>query len=109
MDRASKVRAATLAALLCGSIVGGMVLQRSGQPNTPKFCDASLPLREISGRTVAVQDKDPHGTTCDGDQTTPGMDTLGIDCNVRSPDGSVLETVASTRQDGTCGTARPAP
>jgi hypothetical protein len=109
MGGTRKLRTTALAALLGASIAGGVVLHRPDQPAAPKFCQASLPIREIEGRTVAIQDKDPDGSECDLAPTNDGMATLGLDCKIRASDGTVLATLKSTRTDGACGTDSPAP
>lgn len=109
MGEARKLRVGILALLLCVAVATGFVRYRTDQPQTTRFCTASLPMREIDGRMVAVQDKDPNGTKCDLDQMGYGMATLGIDCKVRLPDGTVLDTLRSSREDGTCGFDSPAP
>lgn len=77
------------------------------EPAKEKFCTAALPFRMIDGRTLVIQDTDPDGTECEVGETTPGMTTLGTDCEVRSPDGTVIDTLTSLRDDGTCGWDSP--
>ena len=72
------------------------------------FCHPALPIRELNGRTVALQ-TDGTGTVCEVGETVGGMETLGTDCKVRAPDGSVVEFVQSSREDGTCGSDSPTP
>lgn len=72
-----------------------------------KFCHPAMPIRDLDGRTVAVQDVEADGEVCEIGGTNQGTDTLGIDCKVRAPDGTVLDTVISSRDDGTCGSDSP--
>lgn len=110
MTGASRVRAGVLSVLLCASVAGGFALHRTNEPDTSKFCEPALPIRVIDGRTLAVQTDDPDGTShCDVGETTPGMETLGTDCKVRSPDGSVVDAVTASRADGKCGLDSPGP
>lgn len=85
------------------------MLHRTSQANEPTFCNAALPIRVIDGKTLAVQIADTTGSGCGTADTTPGMETLGTDCRVRSEDGTVIETMTSSRADGTCGSDSPAP
>lgn len=103
--RPNRIRAGVLALLLTATVAGAALITRD--PGNETLCQASLPFRVIDGREVAVQDKDPLGGDCDLDQTMPGMDTLGLDCKVRSPDGTVITTLRSSRDDGTCGMDSP--
>lgn len=108
MTTTRRWRVGLLAVLLLAAIAGGLVLKRADQPEEAKFCNAALSIREIGGRTLAIQDTDPDGTVCEVGETTPGMETLGTDCKVRSPDGTVIDTLTSSRADDTCGQDSPA-
>ncbi len=100
---------AVVAVLLVAAIGGGYVWLHSYEPRKGTFCTPALPIREVDGRTVAIQEQDPGGTDCAVGRTTPGMATLGKDCKVRAPNGAVVDTVKSSRKDGTCGFESPAP
>lgn len=107
MLKSPKVRVGVLVVLLVGVIAGGVIFKAHRSSQTQKFCNASLPFRTLDGEHVAYQDRDLLGPGCDGAAVNAGMDTLGMDCKVRSPGGSVVKTVKSSRADGTCGWNSP--
>lgn len=81
----------------------------SSRHGEARFCQASLAIVEIDGRTVAPQDQtgpneDEH---CDFDQTEDAYPVLGFDCKVREPDGEVTVELVPNRSDGTCGLPGP--
>ncbi|MCU1369317.1 MAG: hypothetical protein JWO77_511 [Ilumatobacteraceae bacterium] len=81
----------------------------SSRAQESHFCQASLAIVEIDGRSVAPQDQtgpteDPW---CDFDQTEDAYPVLGFDCRIRQPDGEVIAKLVPNRHDGTCGLPDP--
>ena len=92
-----------LVTVLLIALAGGIFYvstHRSG--TTGHLCQTSLPIRHVGDRTVAVETKATDGGTCRVGKTNVGIDTLGLDCKVRSPNGKVVETLVAPGEDATC-------
>ncbi len=97
-----RVGALSLTAVVAAA---GTWIVTTSAPDEPLFCQASLALVMIDGRSVAPQDQTGPGEDerCDFDQTEAGHLVLGYDCKIRQPDGEVEVELVPNRNDGTCG------
>jgi hypothetical protein len=104
-----KILRASAASVLLVVAAAGTWIFANSQPGEARFCQASLAIFEIDGRTVVPQDQTGLGEDerCDFDQTKDGYPVLGFDCKVREPDGEVTVELVPNRSDGTCGLPGP--
>lgn len=93
MSKSPKVAVGILVTILVIAIAGGVFLIVTRGPRKGTFCNPSLPIRSINGKTVALETRGSDGGQCEVPKTNLGMDTLGSDCKIRDPDGKVVATV----------------
>lgn len=85
-------------------IVGGYAVWTLNQEPSEKFCLLGRPIyTEMRFRGELEDGGSPGRGDCDGPDRYPGGLTLGLDCKVRDPDGTVRYTLKPNRSDGTCG------
>lgn len=109
MPFGGKVLRSSAAGVVLVVAAAGTWIFATSLPGEARFCQASLAIFEIDGRTVVPQDQTGPGEDehCDFDQTEDGYLVLGFDCRVREPDGEVTVELVPNRSDGTCGLPGP--
>ncbi len=107
-DGGKVLRVGALGVLLVVAVAAGWIVT-SSRLEEPLFCQASLAIVEIDGRSVAPQDQTGpnEDERCDFQQTEDAYPVLGFDCKVREPDGEVTVELVPNRSDGTCGLPGP--
>ena len=109
MKLGGKVLVVGAVSVLVVVAAAGAWLWAASKGSESHFCQASLAIVEIDGRTVAPQDQTGPGEdeACDFDETESAYPVLGFDCKVREPDGEVTAELVPNRSDGTCGLPDP--
>lgn len=103
MARSSRLRDGMLVTVLVIALVGGIFYVSTHRNGVEAHvCHPALPIRMVGDRTVAVETKPTEGGPCPIDKTNRKMDTLGLDCKVRAPNGKVIETVPRSGADNSC-------
>ncbi len=102
-----RARVAGLVAVLVVAL-GGVVWLRASANREPVFCFAAGAGFEYEGEFYWLEDQGTpgRGGPCgDGRTAKPFERTVGFDCKVREPDGTVSASFRPNRSDGTCGQA----
>lgn len=94
----------TLLALVVVVVFGVGFVYMTNQEGEEVACTLGLPIFEGRGVRGTMQDHAPAGPdACDGPEVDSGMHVLGLDCNLRNPDGNVVAELEPNQPGGTCG------